>query len=152
MFQFFVCTIIMYSRRKRVGVKQTKTKFRIILFSLFVSTIWTFVLIVMSSSFCCVHAYTFRFTLAILPVKSIIFLNQKIYFMLRYICNRPNDGLNSDKDKDSEEGTGPPYISAGQVIAQTDFRIDFGTHITNNLEAERGDVKNVNDMQNEAHS
>ena len=72
--------------------------------------------------------------------------------MLRYICNRPNDGLNSDKDKDSEEGTGPTYISAGQVIAQTDFRIDFGTHITNNLEAERDDVKNVNDMQNEAHS
>ena len=72
--------------------------------------------------------------------------------MLRYICNWPNDGLNSDKDSDSEEGTGPQHISAGQVIAQTDFRIDFGTHISNNLEAERDDVENVNNTQNEAHS
>ena len=74
------------------------------------------------------------------------FLNLKFFLVLKYIYNRPNDGLNSDEDSDSEEGTDPQHISADQLIAQTDFRIDFSTHITNSLEAECHNVENINDM------
>ena len=42
------------------------------------------------------------------------------------------------------------FVSASQLIAQADFRIDFGTHITNSLEAECDDVENVSDLQDEA--
>ena len=39
-----------------------------------------------------------------------------------------------------------------QLIAKADFRTDFGTYITNILEAECDDVENVKDLQEEAHS
>ena len=63
------------------------------------------------------------------------FLNQKIYLLQSDICNHPKDGLNSDRDSDSEQKTGPQNVSAGQLIAQTDFQIGFVTHVTNSLEA-----------------
>ena len=53
----------------------------------------------------------------------------------------PNYGLNSDEDSDSEEGTDSQHLSADQLIAQADFRIDFGTRITNSLEAECDDIE-----------
>ena len=43
------------------------------------------------------------------------------------------------------------YLQPPNDAAQADFRIGFGTHITT-LEAERDDVENVNDLQEEAHS
>ena len=49
--------------------------------------IWTFVLNFKFSSLCSVDAHIFCFTLNILPVKFMTFLNQKISLMLRYICN-----------------------------------------------------------------
>ena len=40
----------------------------------------------------------------------------------------------------------------GQLITHADFRINFGTHLTNSLEAECDDVENVNNLKDEAHS
>ena len=74
------------------------------------------------------------------------FFDTEVYFQ------RANDGLNSDEYSDSGEGNDPQHLSADQLIAQGDFRINFGTHITNSLEAECDDVENVNDLQDEAHS
>ena len=79
------------------------------------------------------------------------FLNQRIYLLRSDFCNRPKEGLNSGRDSDSEEKTGPQNVSAGQVIAQTNFRIDLVTHIANSLEAQCHDVGNVNDMQTKVH-
>lgn len=79
------------------------------------------------------------------------FLNQRIYLLRSDFCNFPKEGLISGRDSDSEEKTGPQNVSAGQVIAQTNFRIDLVTHIANSLEAQCHDVGNVNDMQTKVH-
>lgn len=49
------------------------------------------------------------------------FLNQRIYLLRSDFCNFPKEGLISGRDSDSEEKTGPQNVSAGQVIAQTNF-------------------------------
>ena len=53
---------------------------------------------------------------------------------------------NSEEGNDSEEETDLQHLSADQLVAQADLRIDIGTHITNSLEAECYDVENVKDL------
>ena len=79
-------------------------------------------------------------------VESESFFDAGVYLQLS------NDGLNSDKDSYSEEGTDTQHFSAGQLTAQADFRIDFGTHITNSLESECDYIENVNDLQEDSYS
>ena len=76
-------------------------------------------------------------------------LGSKNFFDAEVYLQRPNNDLNSDEDSDSEEKT-DPSLSESQLIAEADFRIDFGTHITNSLEAECDGVENVSDLQDEA--
>ena len=47
------------------------------------------------------------------------FLDAEVYLQ------PPNDGLNSDDDSDSKEETDPQRLSAGQLIAQADFKVDL---------------------------
>ena len=57
-----------------------------------------------------------------------------------------------NEDSNSEEGTDLQHVLVGQLIAHADFRIDFGTHIKNILEAECEDLENVNNLQEEDDS
>ena len=79
-------------------------------------------------------------------------LESENFFVAEVYLQPPNDGLNSDEDSDSEEGTNLQHLSDSQLITHADFRINFGTHLTNSLEAECDDVENVNNLKNEAHS
>ena len=72
------------------------------------------------------------------------------FFDAEVYLQPPDDGLSSDGDSDSQEGTDPQHLSVGQLIARADFRIDFGAHITNSLQVECDDVENVNELQDEA--
>ena len=70
-------------------------------------------------------------------------LESENFFDTEVYLQPPNYGLNSGEDSDSEEGTDSQHLSAGQLIAQADFRIDFGTRITNSLEAECDDIEKM---------
>ena len=85
-----------------------------------------------SLKFRCIHLFHFSYSAS--DVYDIAELEN--FFDAEVYLQPPNDGLKSDEGSDSEEGTGPQHLSAGQIIAQSDFRIDFGIVITNSFEAE----------------
>ena len=58
------------------------------------------------------------------------------FFDAEVYLQPPNDGLDSDEDSDSEEGTDPQHLSAGQLTAEADFRIDVGAHVADSFETE----------------
>ena len=55
----------------------------------------------------------------------------------------PNNGVDSDKDSDDEEGCNVEQLSANLLNAPAEFQIDFGTHTVNSVQDESvifGDV------------
>ena len=72
------------------------------------------------------------------------FLDAEVYLQ------PPNDGRNSDDDSDSKEETDPQRLSAGQLIAQADFKVDL-VHILL-IAVWCDDVDNVSDFLDEAYS
>ena len=48
----------------------------------------------------------------------------------------PNDGLASDEDSDTVEGMDIQHLSADQLNAPGDFKIDFGSHVADSFRNE----------------
>ena len=85
--------------------------------------LWAFGLNFMLFSLCSVDAYIFCFTFAILPVNFMTFKIQKIYFMLRYICNHQMIVLFLMKIVIQKRELIHNIKTAAQLIALADFRM-----------------------------
>ena len=86
--------------------------------------------------------YIFCFTLAILPVTFMAFLNQKFSLMLRYTFNHQMMILILMKIVTQKREL-ISNIHHLTFIVQADSRMDFDTYITNSFQTECVDVENV---------
>jgi len=61
-------------------------------------------------------------------------LESEDFFDANIYMQPPSNGQLSDEDSDDEEGTNSQHLSASQLMAPADFRIDFGSYVADSFE------------------